>query len=297
VENSRVEVRELAPGKGPTAYRDPGCPKPLLSSLKTAGQVVPLLAAKRGDGLVLVSGHRRCQGMARLGWDKADIRIVDAPSDLDALKVSVLENGTGPGFSDLERARIVNQLLEVYSLTVENVAHEWLPLLALPPTMKLVDSYAFLGRETILHDGLRTGAITPGLTKPLCRFKGSELRLLAPLLRSISLSFSEKKELLYLLEEIQRRDGVPLEELVKDKQGGDLLAGLRRTRFPERAKRQDHLNKLNSETPRWLGFRPNPAEGLEVRFVFRGFGEFRERAESISRLTMMSEFEEIVDRF
>lgn len=292
-----VELDRLSAGTGPAAYRDRGCPESLLASLREQGQTQPLLVAERPSTFVLASGHRRCQGLLSLGQERVTVSVVPAPRDLDVLRVSVLENSTSAGFNDLERARIVRHLLDTYSLDANTVATEWMPWLGLDPSIQLLRTYAFFGREDVLHDGLRTGAITIGLGRALIRFDPSELPLAARLLNRGGLSFSQKKELLYLLDELQRRDSVPLAELAGGKQGEPLLEESRAKRYPQAMDRNDQLKQIAGKHPGWLTMRENKTEGLEVRFVFRGIEELRERVRELLRISKDRETARVIEKF
>jgi hypothetical protein len=232
-----------------------------------------------------------------MGQEHVIVSVIPAPQDLDVLRISVLENSTSAGFNDLERARIIRRLLEVYSLDANIVATEWMPWLGLEPSMKILRAYAFFGREGVLHDGLRTGAITVGLGKALTRFNRSELSFVVRLLHGGGLSFSQKKELLYMLDELKRRDDVGLAELVGEEQGAQVLEELRARRYPQVMERREHLTQIVRKHPKWLAMKENRTEGLEVRVVFRGIEELRERVKELLRISEDRETARVIEKF
>jgi hypothetical protein len=297
VDTFDVDIERLRPSSGPTAYRDPGCPEPLLGSLREHGQTLSLLVAERPSELVLVSGHRRCHGLLRLRQAHASVSVTTAPSDLDLLRISILENSTSSGFNDVERARILQNLLDVYSLDANVVVTEWMPWLGLEPSIRLLKTYAFFGRESILHDGLRSGSITIGLGKGLIRFDRSELSSLADLLNSSGLSISQKKELLYILDELKRRDGASISKLVGTQESEQLLEELRGKRYPQIGVRKEQLNRLARKQPGWLTIREARNEGLEARVAFRGIEELRTRVRELLRISEDPEAVDILEKF
>ncbi len=215
-----VPIDRLTPGSGPSAYRDPDCPSSLLNALRRLGQTAPLLVAERQADLLLVCGHRRAVGMQQLDANKVWVKRVDAPLDLDILRISVIDNSVGTGFNELERARIIFALTARHELSSDNIASEWLPLLGLAATTKLVKLYAPLGGNSAFHPGLKSGGISPGLAKTILRVPAQEMSFLMEIFEKSGLSFSSKKELLTLL-----CDHYP-ELALKDQLGG-LRAELR----------------------------------------------------------------------
>ena len=292
-----VEITDLSPGSGPAAYRDPGCPERLLVSLREQGQIQPLLVAERPTRLVLASGHRRCQGLLSLGQHRVTVRTVHAPRDLDVLRVSVIENSTGGGFNDLERARILCQLVDGCSVDAHTVATDWMPWLGLEPSQKLMAAYTFFGREDILHAGLRSGDITIGLAKVLSRFDQFELPSVVGLLSRRGLSLSKKRELLYLLDELKRRDDVSLSQLIDGEQGHTLLKFLRQTRYPQEMERDRQLKKVAQSLPSCFTIRATPAEGLEVKIVFCGIEELRGRLMKLLKISEDPKITNIIEKF
>jgi len=292
-----VSMDRLAPGSGPSAYRDPDCPSPLLHALRRLGQTTPILVAEREAGLLLVCGHRRTVGLQELDAHEVWVKRVHAPRDLDILRISVIDNSAGTGFNELERARIIFALMADHGVSSERIASEWLPLLGLSSTTKLVKLYASVGGASVLHPGLKSGAISLGLAKAILRFPAQEMLSLIEILEETTLSFSHKKELLALLDELKRRDEIPMEELVGTKRGMDLLHRLRALRYPKVTRRRGLLNEVRERIPAWLSLREAQREGLEARVVFRGKDELKDRAQEMIRLCEAPEVADTIELF
>jgi len=292
-----VPIDQLTPGSGPSAYRDPDCPLPLFNALRRLGQTAPLLVTERKDGLLLVCGHRRVVGLRQLNADEVWVKRVDVPRDLDVLRISVFDNSSGTGFNELERVRIVFALSADYGLSSECIASEWLPTLGLAETTKLVKLYASLGSQCILHPGLRSGIISPGLARAILRFPAQEMPFLMEILEKSGLSFSSKKELLTLSDELKRRDGSSIEALAGTERGMGLLHKRRALRYPETTRRRELLNRVREKTPGWLSLKETRREGLEAKFAFSGKDELKDKAQEMIRLCEDAEVAETIEQF
>ena len=66
--------------------------KELADSIKKDGQMVPVIVKPAGDKYQLISGFRRREALLSLGKTKIQARIIDSISDVQARRISLLEN-------------------------------------------------------------------------------------------------------------------------------------------------------------------------------------------------------------
>ena len=62
---------------------------PLMESLRTHGQLTPILISRRGE---LIAGNRRLKSARRLGWKSINAVVVDDATERKSLELEIEEN-------------------------------------------------------------------------------------------------------------------------------------------------------------------------------------------------------------
>jgi ParB family chromosome partitioning protein len=69
--------------------KDPGNISGLMESLKTHGQLSPVIINRNYE---LIAGFRRLQAVKRLGWKSIEAVIIDKPTEQQKLEIEIEEN-------------------------------------------------------------------------------------------------------------------------------------------------------------------------------------------------------------
>lgn len=265
-------------------------PEPILrDSLRRLGQIEPLLALHEGGGWSLVAGHSRLRALRELGR-KALVRAVDAPPEPGARR----EIALGLVYLASNRAYLLGEeaspalLLPALRFFIERMDSEDLrrdvaPALGLAPrsrTLARLEQWcALFELDAPWERHLLAGRLPLACVETLARMTPEELQALEPFFAALSWSSSAARQFLTLLFETSRRDGAPLQAVVRSGlpalpellHGGlspkDILAALlesaRRLRHPRRYELERGFAALAAELSTGALWRVTPEQGFE----------------------------------
>lgn len=184
-----------------------GCPEKLLDSVKEVGIRHPISICSANKPYKIISGHKRVQAAIKSGLKSIPAFLV--PSMDDALVKNLKENFALRNYSDVEKGRILNKLI-AEGIQEETIIELYMPLLELERSKKIFRELASVEK------------IRPGLQKLLHRSNvpvkvfqvffswDPENQEAAEKFFSVTRPGVNKwRDLLELIEEISRRDGVP----------------------------------------------------------------------------------------
>lgn len=93
----------------------------LSESIKTYGVIQPLIVTKNGDRYELIAGERRLRASKMAGLKKVPVVVRDY-DEQKKLEVAIIENVQRADLNPIEKAMAYRQLMDEFSLTVEDVA-------------------------------------------------------------------------------------------------------------------------------------------------------------------------------
>ena len=93
----------------------------LTASIKEKGILQPIVVRQAADGYEIIAGERRWRAAQRAGVVKVPVVVKDA-SDMEALELALIENLQREDLNPIEEATGYQHLIEVYSLTHEEVS-------------------------------------------------------------------------------------------------------------------------------------------------------------------------------
>jgi ParB family chromosome partitioning protein len=96
--------------------------EPLAASIRTYGILQPLVVRRASEGYEIVAGERRWRAAKLVGLDRVPVKVVEAESDGKALEIALVENVQREDLDPISRARAIRRLVEVFSLTQDQVA-------------------------------------------------------------------------------------------------------------------------------------------------------------------------------
>jgi ParB family transcriptional regulator, chromosome partitioning protein len=107
--------------KQPRREFDQGDLADLSESIKNYGIIQPLVVTKQGDRYELIAGERRLRASKMAGLKKVPIVVRDY-DEQRKLEVAIIENVQRADLNPIEKAMAYRQLMDEFSLTVEEVA-------------------------------------------------------------------------------------------------------------------------------------------------------------------------------
>jgi ParB-like chromosome segregation protein Spo0J len=290
-------------------------PNRLAASLREVGLINPpwLQAQRGGDRFGVVTGTRRLQAAADLGWQEITVRLVPADRpDLYCLLVHVMDNAFSREFNLREQADLAVRLLS--HADRETVAAKYLPYLGLPP------SQAFLSR-LIKTAGLEApwqqlaacGRLALSAAARLADWDPEARAAAWPFWDSLRLSQSKQEELLDRVAILARREGIsPVAVLARDELRRALtepdrtpqerVQAVRRHLYTQvhprlsaaREAFETALARLGwKRSPRLCLHPPEVFEGpdFQLEIKFRDASELQELLAEIARLTQAEGFD------
>jgi hypothetical protein len=183
---------------------------PLAASLKEVGLINPPWLRPRpgGQNFMVVTGTKRLQAAARLGWQEVTARLVpeDAP-EIFCLLVHLMDNAFTRGFTLREQAALAVRLLA--HCDPKTVAARCLPYLGLPPSPAHLDRLVKTAAleppwQQLAADGRL--ALTAGAR--LAAWCPADRAAAWPFWEGLRLSQSKQEEFLDQVALLARRDGI-----------------------------------------------------------------------------------------
>src|SRR6266849_2905097 len=126
-EGSLVEVpiQDIKPNPfQPRRTVDPAALEELVSSIKQAGLLQPVVVRRTNGGYELIAGERRLRACQQLGWERIPAVQRDA-DDRTLLTLALIENLQRDDLSPVDEARGYERLIAEFKLAQQDVAAPW----------------------------------------------------------------------------------------------------------------------------------------------------------------------------
>ena len=189
----------------------------LTASLREVGLLNPPWLRPAGPRFRVVTGARRLQAAAALGWREITVRLVpeDTP-EFYCLLVHLMDNAFTRGFNLREQAGLAARLVQ--HCHRETVAARYLPYLGLPPSpAHLTRLVKTAGLEAPWQQLAADGRLALTAAARLADWDPEARAAAWPFLESLRLSQSKQEEFLDQVVLLARREGVsPAAVLARD---------------------------------------------------------------------------------
>jgi len=224
-------------------------PDTLRRSIQAVGLLqIPLLQGRQHGRFRIVAGSRRLLICRELGLEPVTCQILHESLSPEAcLRLAVYDNVATRVLNPVEKSLVLAKMLA--SLPRPQVIGEFMPLLDLEPSSKLLSRYLELQRlEKDMLDALADGTLHERTASALVPLAPSDRRALSALFGEFSFSVSVQEEIIELAVEIGRREGMAPAEVLK----ADAIAALRREQKRPARHRAEEIRRYlqGRRTPR-----------------------------------------------
>ena len=223
----------------------------LLASISREGVLNPPLVVEKAGGYAIVSGFRRIDACTKLGIEETYVRILEPNrSLLENLRVAIAENVHQRPLNLIETSRALHKLAAFVPTNQDLV--DTAASLSLPPNPAAIKKIQGL---CLLPDAIQGAIINDSISLSMAM----DLKKMAPdcavafvnLFDEFRLGLNKQREIVGLVQEISRRDGISEQDVLEGRQlqviisnqdldrsqkARQLRAHLRQRRFPQLVK-------------------------------------------------------------
>lgn len=200
----------------------------VIASVGTIGVMQPILVSGCAcEGKYqIIAGFRRAYACRELGLDvvHANIYPVDPENPLAAFCLALYENLAHRRFNDIEKAMILKKLIGQFQCPGEDVIQDYMPLLGLASNDKVLEIYLKLAE---FDDNLKQYIVAHdfplALIELLASLSPEDRQAVFTLAAALKLGVNKVKELATHADEIARRDGCSLSQILADPRIQEIL--------------------------------------------------------------------------
>jgi len=289
----------------------------LQSSIERIGLIQPVLLRRKGDKYQIVCGFRRISIFQELGNKEIESSVFEEKErdEFELFSISLHENLTSRGFNTVEKAIALDKLIHRFQIDPVNVIRSFLPLFSLEPNEKILSTFLSLaGMENEVKRYILEEEVSRSNIRKLSALTSDDRIALLPLISLLKLGENRLREILTLVEEISKRNGMKVRDIVhrpevqsilsqKELSSSQRTERLRKVltalRYPRMHEMKEGFEKKRKDLnlPSNVFVRHPPffeGRGLKIEFQFENLEEYRSIVSSLSKLQEKKEFQEIV---
>jgi len=287
----------------------------LIHSVRQFGLLSPPIIQKHNSGYIVISGFRRIHACRQLGWIHVEARVVGAEvNKLDCLKVSIADNLNNRQLNIIEQSTAISKLGEFYNDDKElSLAADAIGFQVNGSFVKKLRKLCALPPE--LQESVALGAISLTVALEIGVFDNDSIPYFIDLIKSLNPTLNQQKEILLMIKEISKIQGISVKEIFDNSIKGilnnpdytrnqkiqDLRTHLKRLRFPVIADFNDAFNKLIQRLDLPANINIVPPENFEgtnysVILIFNSLKEFESQIQYIKALAVDPYFKIILSK-
>ena len=293
-------------------------PDALVASIRAVGLINPPILRQRHDfKYQIVCGFRRVMACKTLGWREINARALKgSPSEVDTLKLAILDNRSHRELNVVEQARGIQKLS--LHLPSRNRLQMLSSLLGFPQSQKVfkkIDALSLL--PEVIQAGIIDEIVSFEAAVGLSGFSHEEALSFFELFRVLKLSQNKQREVITLVQEIAIRENLkPVEvlqskevraildrpELNRNEKGAKARACLKRRRFPTLAKTEEGFSKelkalklnehIHMTAPTYFEGGPHT-----LRMTFKSMEDFDERRKTLDAMAKNPALKRLLEPF
>jgi ParB family chromosome partitioning protein len=290
----------------------------LRSSIEEIGLIQPVLLRKKKEGYQIICGFRRISVFRELKKVEIDSKVFEEKEmdDLQFFSISLHENLSTRGFNAVEKAIALDKLVHCFQVDPSFVMQTYLPLFSLEPHEKILNTFLSLVQmEDEVKRYVLKEEVSRSNIRKLSALSSEDRMGLLSFLSSLKLGENRLREVLSLLNEISRKEGLMMTEIVQQEDLQKILSQkdltpsqrterikkvLMDLRYPRMRKKEEDFEKKRKELnlPSHISLRHEPyfeGRGLRIEFQFESIEQYRSIISSLSQLADDKEFQEMLE--
>jgi ParB family chromosome partitioning protein len=288
----------------------------LCASISALGLLhAPLLIAG-GDGYTIISGFRRLAVLRRLGAVETPARLVPPSADgLTRAKLAIADNAFQRPLNPIENSRALNLLAG--HLADERQLSAAASELNLPAHPAQIDKIRRLGRLPLpVQTAVLEGTVSTAMAVELAHWDAPAAVRLVELFTDLGVGLNRQREILSLLVEVARREGLELLRLMADPPLNHILTDadsnrtdrnmrlvdhLRRRRYPRLRAATDRFEQIATAIQAESGIRLTAPKHFEGRtysacLTFERLSELRRRIAGLEKIAQNRELADFLEK-
>jgi ParB family chromosome partitioning protein len=290
----------------------------LRSSIEEVGLIQPVLLGEKVNGYQIVCGFRRISVFQELKRAEIDSLVFKQGEmeDFQLFSLSFHENLTARGFNTVEKAIALDKLVRCFRVDPDVAVRTYLPLFSLESHEKILNTFLSLARmEDELKRYVLREEVSRSNIRKLSTLIPEDRKALLSFLPSLKLGENRLREVLNLLDEISRREGLAVKEILQKEDLQKVISQtdltpsqrtervkkvLMNLRYPRMHRWEEEFEKKRRalNLPPGLLLNPPPffeGRGLKMEFQFETMEEYQGILSSLLRLVDNKEFEEMLN--
>ncbi len=217
----------------------------LKASISKVGLIsIPIVTEMANGQIEIISGLRRVIALKEMGFFEIPCRVFTAEdlSPKNALYMAFYENVAVRFFNEVEKAMALARL-NLY-FTIESMLDEFMPLLGLPRSEKVLSYYLDVNKkfDEKMKLSLAQGLLNPKAAKRLAGYDGDSSKKVFLLIEKLKLNFNYQLQLIELLEDISSLENLTVARVVESDPIINSIIENQHMNIPQKAKAlMDHL--------------------------------------------------------
>jgi len=184
----------------------------------------PYLIKNLDNSYSVVTGYKRLLAAHELGWKGAECNVLpDSFTEHDALLFNLDDNLLHREFNSIEKAMILDRLVNF--LKKEEIIEKYLPLLTIPANRHSLLLYLNLNMlEEIVKVSVARNAVSLKVAGLMANIDRESRLGISSLFNSLKFSINQQVQLFQYLEEISRREGKVITDIINSSDVQEIVA-------------------------------------------------------------------------
>lgn len=274
----------------------------LVASIRAVGLINPPVLRRQEDlKYQIVCGFRRVMSCKALGWHEIEVRVMKGtPTELDALKLAIMDNRSHRQLNVVEQARGIQKLSSQRSKGNRlKMLSSWL---GFPENQKVFEKLEALSRlPRPIQASVTDDIVSFEAAVDLSGFSDKDALLFLELFKVLKLSQNKQREVIRFVQEIAIREELGPGEVIqaeeirtilgrpdlnRNEKGSQIRTYLKRCRFPALVKTEERFSKelkaLKLDEHIRITAPPYFEGGLHaLRMTFKSVKDFDERRKTL----------------
>lgn len=280
----------------------------LIESIKTIGLINPPVLMKSEKNYQVICGYKRVLACQKLNFREI-AAVVYNQGELDELKafqMNIYDNITIRELNPIEKAEVINRLLNVFKVNEGEIIQKYLSLISLQPNRNVFKMYlSLIDLEDEIKHALIGKTIVVRTAIELKTFVVEDRLKIFNFMLNLKMGTNKQQEIITYLKEIHKRDNVSIGQILSEKELSRIIEDkkltipqkankarwfLRKKRYPKLIEAEKHFAKKLKElklSPE-ITITPPPyfeSDEFELKFKFKNPEDIKKLGENLQEIS------------